>query len=160
MASGVLDRLRRSGVSVCSSSAKHAVSKSNASNTPRSDVSWLRMHAKVSKLPHYRHSKALKTCTSGSEIKDAFNWMRSWTISLPAWPATNAMTTKNGMISNRKGEMLPIDFFIFFTFARFYNRTDSKCTVQRNRFPLFEKKLLDQRSDFVDQPDCGIRLPE
>lgn len=97
---------------------------------------------------------------SGSEMNEAFTWMRSWITPLSAWPATKIKPTKKGMVSNKNGEMLPINFFIFIMFARLYNHTDSKCTVQRNRIPFFNKKILDQRCDFVDQRDFEIRLPK
>src|SRR5690606_32936383 len=77
------------------------------------DRSVLRMDAKVHKRPHYRHSNTLKTSTSGSEINDAFNWIRSWTTSLFGCLATSIKPTKNGMTSSRNGEMLLINFFIF-----------------------------------------------
>src|SRR5690606_41953255 len=77
------------------------------------DKGVLRMGAKVRKWPRYRHSNTLKTLTSGSEMNEAFNSMRSCVFSLCGCFATNIKPTKNGMTRSRKGEMLFENFFIF-----------------------------------------------
>src|SRR5690606_9837590 len=77
------------------------------------DKGVLRMEAKVRKWPRYRHSNTLKTLTSGSEMNDAFSWMRSCMVSLCGCFATNIKPTKNGITRSRKGEMLLRNFFIF-----------------------------------------------
>lgn len=76
---------------------------------------WFLHGAKVAKLDETSisyHNSTRNILISGNEINDAFSWIRSWINSLPAIPAIKIKATKNGTVTNRKGETLLINFFI------------------------------------------------